>query len=236
QPLKGSHPEGTDVSALEHILQGHSTMPDNKGVFLGETWRLHPSICSFNSELSYEGKLYPRKDLVNHRIEGKTPYAGSGLFYESVEHTGNQNSSEEEADRVGEIVRHLITEKIYWFDRHNDKRRLTMEEILIITPYNAQVSKIAERLPDAHIGTVDKFQGQEAPVVIISMATSTPEDAPRGMDFFYSLNRLNVAVSRAKAVCIMVACPKIFEPDCKSPAQIKLANGLCMYIEKTKIE
>jgi superfamily I DNA and/or RNA helicase len=102
---------------------------------------------------------------------------------------------------------------------------------LIVSPYNAQVSDIANRITDARVGTVDKFQGQEAPVVIYSLTTSSPEDAPRGMEFLYSLNRLNVATSRARALCILVGSPRLFEPECRSPRQMQLANALCRYWE-----
>ena len=98
-------------------------------------------------------------------------------------------------------------------------------------PYNAQVTDLSERLPGARVGTVDKFQGQEAPVVIYSMTTSSTEEAPRGMEFLYSLNRLNVATSRARCACILVASPRLFEPECQSPRQMQLANAFCRYLE-----
>ena len=106
-----------------------------------------------------------------------------------------------------------------------------MDDILIVAPYNAQVFQLAEKIPNSRIGTVDKFQGQEAPVVIYSMTTSSPEDAPRGMEFLYSLNRLNVATSRAQCACILVANPRLFEPECRTPRQMQLANALCRYRE-----
>ena len=110
---------------------------------------------------------------------------------------------------------------------------MTGEDILVVAPYNAQVNRLAERLASTgvRVGTVDKFQGQEAPVVIYSMATSRPEDAPRGMEFLYSLNRLNVATSRARCAAIVVASPRLFEPECRTPRQMKLANALCRYRE-----
>jgi superfamily I DNA and/or RNA helicase len=108
---------------------------------------------------------------------------------------------------------------------------LRLSDILIIAPYNAQVAALKSRLPEAHIGTVDKFQGQEAPVVICSLTTSSPEEAPRGMEFLYSPNRLNVAVSRAKTACILVGSPALFEPECRSPRQMRLANAFCRYLE-----
>ena len=95
----------------------------------------------------------------------------------------------------------------------------------------SQVAELGARLPGARVGTVDKFQGQEAPVVICSLTTSSPEDAPRGMAFLYSPNRLNVAVSRARMACILVGSPALFEPECRSPAQMRLANAFCRYLE-----
>jgi uncharacterized protein len=191
---------------------------------------LHSSICKFNSELFYESRLGSNPENENQRLEGKTRFAGSGLYYESVEHEGNMNCSEEEVARVKKIIREL-TNGTTWEDKENKKKKLTTKDILVIAPYNAQVHDLIEALPAVRAGTVDKFQGQEAPVVIFSMATSSPEDAPRGMEYLYSLNRLNVAVSRAKSVFILVSSPKLFEPDCKSPEQMKLANALCMFRE-----
>jgi uncharacterized protein len=149
------------------------------------------------------------------------------LYYEAVDHLGNKNSSEDEVERVKEIIGRLLKPKTVWVDKDGSRRKLTKEDIMVIAPYNAQVNALAAALPDIRVGTVDKFQGQEASAVIFSMATSSPEDAPRGMDFLYSLNRLNVAVSRAKVLFILIANIRLFEPDCKSPAQMKLANALC---------
>src|SRR6185437_6043729 len=105
------------------------------------------------------------------------------------------------------------------------------KDILIIAPYNAQVFHLKERLPKARVGTVDKFQGQEAAIVIYSMATSSYADAPHGMEFLYSLNRLNVATSRAMCLCVLVGSPSLFEPDCRTPEQVRMANAFCRYLE-----
>jgi uncharacterized protein len=234
QPQQGVHPEGTEVSALEHVMNGHQTISKEQGVFLKETWRMHPSICTFDSELFYENKLNARPSLENQAIIGNTAFAGSGLFYVNVNHNGNTNSSEEEVDIIEKIVNQLTKGDIEWNDSKNKKSILTKKDIKIISPYNSQVRKLAERIDNVAIGTVDKFQGQEAPIIIYSVATSSPEDAPRGMDFLYSPNRFNVAVSRAKGIFIMVSNESIFEPDCKSPAQIKLANPYCRFIELAK--
>jgi len=236
QPQKGSHPEGTEVSALEHILEDAKTILPEKGIFLDKTWRLHPNVCSFISELFYEGRLHSKENLINQLISGNTNYRGAGLWFEPVVHEGNRNSSSEEVERVVSIVRELTTQEVYSTDSKKLTRRLSLQDILIIAPYNAQVVALKLRLPErTHIGTVDKFQGQEAAIVIFSMTTSSPEDAPRGMEFLYSLNRLNVAVSRAKAVCILVASPKLFEPTCRNPNQMKMANAFCRYLEMSHV-
>ena len=232
QPVQGSHPEGTEVSALEHMLGDHKTIPVERGIFLNETWRMHPDICAFISELFYEGRLQSRPELSWQRIDGNTKFKGAGLWFEPVVHQGNQSTSAEEVGCVANIVGELTAGGVKWTNSKNETKTVTLNDIMVIAPYNAQVSALIAGLPvGTHVGTVDKFQGQEAPVVIFSMATSKPEDAPRGMEFLYSLNRLNVAVSRARAVSILVACPNLFEPDCKTPQQMKLANAFCRYLE-----
>jgi len=164
-------------------------------------------------------------------INSPGPISGSGLRYLPVEHEGNQNCSPEEAEAISMLVTRFLESKATWVDRDGQKQALTLDDILIITPYNAQVFEIKRRLPGARVGTVDKFQGQEAPIAIYSTATSSCNDAPRGMEFLYSLNRLNVATSRAKCISIMVGSPQLFEAECRTPRQIRLANALCRYLE-----
>lgn len=233
QPQQGSHPEGADVSALEHILGGHQTIPADRGLFLAETWRLAPSICDFTSEIFYEGRLQPRAGLERQVLVGTAPFEGAGLWLVPVTHEGNQSSSLEEVEAVERIVEALLVEGAQWIDMKGNAEPLSARGIRVIAPYNAQVSLLGEKLGPRgiEVGTVDKFQGQEAPVVIYSMATSTREDAPRGMEFLYSLNRLNVATSRARCACILVASPRLLEPECKTPRQMRLANALCRYAE-----
>jgi superfamily I DNA and/or RNA helicase len=231
QPIQGSHPEGTDVSALDHILAGEPTIDPAAGLFLEETWRLHPDICAFTSELFYEGRLRSRRGLERQLVRSNSRCAGAGLRYLPVAHRGNQSSSPEEAVRIRELVDEILSAQSSWIDREGLEQPLTLDDILIIAPYNAQVFELKDRLPAARIGTVDKFQGQEAPIVIYSMTTSTHADAPRGMEFLYSLNRLNVATSRAKCLCALVGSPLLFEPDCRTPQQIRMANAFCRYLE-----
>src|SRR5262249_53742300 len=146
-------------------------------------------------------------------------------------HNGNRSSSSEEVRRVAEFVASLVKGGVTWVDPEGQVRAIALSDILVVTPYNAQVAEVQRAIPGIHAGTVDKFQGQEAPMVIYAMATSSPEDAPRGMDFLYSLNRLNVATSRARCACILVANPSLLEPDCRTPRQMRLANGFCRYLE-----
>ena len=231
QPTKGTHPDGTGVSALAYLLGDRQTIEENQGLFLEETWRLHPAVCDFTSGVFYQGRLKSRRDMEIQNVACGSPVSGTGLRLMPVHHEGNRNSSAEEADRVAELFRRLTDGTAVWTNHKGEILPVTKSDVLIITPYNAQVSELMNRLPDARIGTVDKFQGQEAPVVIYSMATSSPEDAPRGMEFLYSLNRLNVATSRARCVCVLVASPKLFEPECHTPRQMKLANAFCRYRE-----
>ncbi|WP_116808690.1 TM0106 family RecB-like putative nuclease [Steroidobacter cummioxidans] len=232
QPIQGSHPEGTDVSALEHVLGSAATIGKEQGLFLEKTWRLHPGICSFTSELFYEGRLTCRVGEEHHEVRSAGRIRGTGLRYLSVVHEGNQNSAPEEAEAIQRLVEQTLAAGASWVDRDGQVRSITLDDILIIAPYNAQVFEIQRRMPQARVGTVDKFQGQEAAIVIYSVTTSSHADAPRGMEFLYSLNRLNVAVSRAKCVCVLVASPAIFEPACNTPRQMELANAYCRYRER----
>src|SRR5580704_6969169 len=236
RPLKGSHPDGAEKSALEHLLNGRKTIAVDRGLLLPETWRLHPKVCEFTSEMFYEGRLVSRDFLGNRVMEGHTWLSGAGLWFVPVEHQGSRNSSAEEVEVVARIVEGLLKPEVKWFSSAGNPRCLKEEEdILIVAPYNAQVSDLLVRLPRMRIGTVDKFQGQEAPVVIYSLTTSSPEEAPRGMEFLYSLNRLNVATSRAMSNVIVVGNPRLFEPECHSPRQIQLANAFCRYLELAKV-
>lgn len=231
QPTQGTHPDGCDGSALHHILGDSQTISPEHGLFLEETWRLHPSICNFTSEAFYSGKLRPKDDLAKQTILSQGRITGSGLRYISVPHTGNQSSSTEEADVVAALVGEILESGSRWIDREGAERVITLDDVLVITPYNAQVFELQRRLPEARVGTVDKFQGQEAPIAIYSMASSSHADAPRGMEFLYSLNRFNVATSRAKCLSILVSSPLLFEAECRTPRQMQLANAFCRYLE-----
>ena len=231
QPMQGSHPDGTDGSALNHILNGKQTIAPDQGLFLDKTWRLHPAICAYTSELFYNSKLTSKDGLERQALNASGLISGSGLFYLPISHEGNQNSSPEEAQAACKLVNDILDNNATWTDQHGRKKPVELDDILIITPYNAQVFEIQQRLPGARVGTVDKFQGQEAPIAIYSMATSSYADAPHGMEFLYSLNRLNVATSRARCLSIIISSPQVFEAECRTPRQIQLANAFCRYLE-----
>jgi superfamily I DNA and/or RNA helicase len=175
--------------------------------------------------------LHSRPGLERQTIKSNGRINGSGLRFLAVFHEGNQSWSPEEADTIQELVAEILSSNTTWIDRNGIEASIGLDDILIIAPYNAQVFELQERIPQARIGTVDKFQGQEAPIVIYSMTTSSHADAPRGMEFLYSSNRLNVATSRAKCACVLVGSPLVFEAECRTPRHMQLANAFCRYLE-----
>jgi predicted RecB family nuclease len=236
QPQQASHPPGAGASALEHLLGGAKTIAADRGLFLHQTRRLHPDICQFTAEAFYEDRLTSFPGLERQAVlapvgSAAAAFGSAGLVYLPVEHDGNQSRAAEEVDAIAAVVEALTADGVTYRNAAGDETPLTRADLMIVAPYNAQVTALAERLRDVRVGTVDKFQGQQAPVVIVSLTTSTPEDAPRGMDFLYSANRLNVATSRAKALCILVGNPPLFEPDCRTPREMRLANAFCRYRE-----
>jgi predicted RecB family nuclease len=232
QPLKGAHPPGADQSALGAFLGVNETMPASLGLFLERTWRLHPAIKAFTSAAFYEGKMESAPDLTRQVLSrAPAPFHGSGLRLLQAEHIGADSESPEEARLVATVVRTLVESGSTWVSHDGQECPIRYQDVLVVAPYNAQVGAIQRELPEARVGTVDKFQGQEAPISIYSMTTSSPEDAPRGMDFLYSRNRLNVATSRARCVAVVVANPALLRVRARTPEQMRLANALCQFVE-----
>jgi predicted RecB family nuclease len=232
RPVKGSHPDGAEKSALEHLIGANKTIPKGLGMLLPETRRMHPKVCAFTSEMFYENRLSAFRATHPYALDGHPWLNGAGLWFVPVPHQGNRNAAAEEVEVIERIVKGLTNGTVKWFGTATTAKTVGLDDVLVVAPYNAQVSDLLSRLPKgASVGTVDKFQGQEAAVVIYSLTTSSPEDAPRGMEFLYSLNRFNVATSRAMSNVIVVGNPRLFEPECKSPHQMQLANALCRYRE-----
>lgn len=230
QPIQGAHPDGTGVSALEHLLQGMATVPPDRGIFLDTSFRMHPSLCDWVSEAVYDGRLRAHPSAASQALllapEAPAPLGPHGLRFLAVEHAGRTQSCPEEAEEVARLWRALMGQR--WADRHGKERVLGPEDVLVVAPYNVQVNLIRRLLPaDARLGTVDKFQGQEAPVVLVSMTTSSGEDLPRDIAFLFSRNRLNVAVSRAKCLAVLLASPRLLEVACGKVEELALVNTLC---------
>jgi uncharacterized protein len=238
QPAQGSHPPGAERSALAHVLAGEATIPADRGLFLATTWRLHPALCTFTSEAFYDDRLRPEPHLAAQRLGSAVRNLdGVGPRWVDSPSVGADNESSLEADAVAGLARSIVEGWSTWIDETGTQRSIGWQDVLIVAPYNAQVGAIKRRLPaEARVGTVDKFQGQEAPISIYSMATSSPELAPRGIDFLYSRNRLNVATSRARCVAVVVAAPDLLRVRARTPAQMRLANAFCRFVELARAE
>ncbi len=214
QPTKGAHPGDSGLSSLEYFMNGAMTVPPERGVFLETTWRLHPDVCRFISGAFYEGRLESEPGTKNRRIQLPKDGGGpitveSGILFVPVPHEGNTQGSEEEAAKIRSLVDALVG-RVHTNRNGTPVGALSIKDILIVAPYNLQVRHLQALLgDDARVGSVDKFQGQEAPVVILSMCASSSEGSPRGSEFLFSPNRLNVALSRAQSLAIVVACPEL---------------------------
>ena len=231
QPVKGTHPRGSGASALDHLLAGHATVPAAQGVFLPETRRMHPDLCRFISEAVYEGRLHSASGTGNQHIDVDSALdpealAPAGLRFVSVDSAGCTQRSPAEAERLAHTYRALLGS--HWTARDGTMQPIGVGDILVVTPYNMQVDLLRRVLPDgARVGTVDKFQGQEAPVVLLSMATSSGDDLPRNIEFLYSRNRLNVAISRARCLAVIFANRRLLEISCSTIEQMELVDTLC---------
>ncbi len=230
QPTQAIHPDGAGISALEHLLDGHDTIPPDRGIFLDQTFRMHPAITAFVSTASYDGRLASAAGRERQHVSAPGALSGHGLRWVPVAHAGNTSASTQEAAVVAALVEDLCLGT--WTDVEGVERRLRLDDVLVVAPYNKHVACLREALPEgARIGTVDKFQGQQAPVVIYSMASSSAADAPRGVDFLYDLHRLNVALSRAKAISVVVASPALLDAEVHHPEQLRAVNALCRFVE-----
>jgi uncharacterized protein len=230
QPIQGSHPGESGLSALEYLLKDYATIPPERGVFLDVTRRMHPDVCRFISEAVYEGRLHSHPSCAARRLvlgaDADPALKPAGLSWVPVVHQECRQKSEEEGARVRELVNSLLKQR--WIEEGGKERPISLDDILVVSPYNMQVNLLQGLLTaGARVGTVDKFQGQEAAVVIVSMTASSAEDVPRGMEFLYSRNRINVAVSRAKSLAIIVASPRLLEASCSKIEQMALVNTLC---------
>lgn len=230
QPIQGAHPDDVGVSVLEHLLQGQATVPDDRGIFLGTSYRMHPSICSWISNAFYDGRLEAHADNARQKLvlsaDAPVPLAPTGLVFHGVPHVGRGQSCPEEVEEICRLWHALMGQG--WVDRHGEEQVIGPEDVLVVAPYNVQVNRLRQRLPDgARVGTVDKFQGQEAAVVLVSMTTSSGDDLPRDIAFLFSPNRLNVAISRARCLAVVLANPRLLEVECHRFTDLRAVNVLC---------
>jgi uncharacterized protein len=230
QPSQGVHPGDSGKSVLDYLLQGRHTIPVEEGILLNTTYRMHPNICRFVSDAIYDGRIKSHPDLSRQAIiktdNSNNSLPSSGIVCHFVNHEGRSQRSEEEAEHIRELHGRLLGMK--YRDKKGKTHDLSEENILVVSPYNMQVNLLTEKLgTGARVGTVDKFQGQEAEVVLISMASSNSDEIPRGIEFLYSQNRLNVSISRAKTLAIIALSPKLLNIRCNSIEQMRLVNTLC---------
>jgi predicted RecB family nuclease len=224
QVSQGSHPPGADASVLGHLLGEDETLRPEMGVFLEHTWRLRPEVNAYVSETFYEGRLEPAGVTSTRSIAD-----GNGVRFLPVEHSGHRTAAPEEAKEVAAEIERMVGTP---YVEDGLERALGHGDFIVVAPYNSHVRCLREALPDAvRVGTVDKFQGQEATVSFFSMASSSGEDVPRGIDFLFSRNRLNVAVSRARCLAYVVASPRLLDSECRTVEQMKLVNALCRFAE-----
>ncbi len=225
QVSQGSHPPGAEASVLAHLLGDDETVRPDMGLFLEHTWRMRKEVCEFISTSFYEGRLQPAAVCAERSVD-----LGNGVRFLPVEHSGHRQASPEEAAVVAAEIDRLLGTP---FRDEHGSRSLGPDDFVVVAPYNAHVRRLREQIPDTRIriGTVDKFQGQQAPVVFYSMASSSGEDVPRGLDFLLSRNRLNVAISRAQCLAYLVCSPRLLEVNCRTIEQMRLANALCRFVE-----
>ena len=229
QPLQGNHPGDSGRSCLEYLIDGHRIVPSERGVFMPVSRRMHPRVCGFISTAVYEGRLGNDEAAGGQTLVSRTGVDPVGTGMRAVVHFGRSQVSREEIDAVAARIAEV--EGSTYRDRHGHERVVGPDDILVVAPYNAQVNALRARLPSTiRVGTVDRFQGQEAPICLVSMTTSSGEELPRDIAFLFSLNR-NVALSRAQVAAMVFASPALLETSCRTIEEMTLVNALCLLNE-----
>jgi uncharacterized protein len=234
QPIRAKHNGYARKSSLDFVLENLDTIPPEKGIFLNTTRRLNNKICDFISSSFYDSRLTSDPITETRSVNLKLdPIKDEGLFYVPIEHSGCSQRSDEEADLIEKTYNKIINKE---FKVGKNTGKISAKDIMVVAPYNAQANNIRERLKkkfkeDVRVGTIDLFQGQEAKVVLISMTTSDVESLPRHKDFFFSRNRLNVAISRAECVAIIIFNENLLLASASSIKEMKLMNSFCKLLK-----
>jgi uncharacterized protein len=237
---QGVQPGKAASTSLGHLIGDDATISAERGLFLETTRRMHPDVNAFISPTFYDGLLETHPVTRSRVVDGSNPVlSGSGVRWLATPHTGNGPRSRQEAEVVAAAVAALV--EMTWQDEHGRHLPISVEDVIVVAPYNAQVAEIQAALvrrigTRGNVGTVDKFQGREGVVAIYSMASSSREDAPRDMSFLYSRNRLNVAISRARSVALLVASPTLLEAGCRTPEQMRMVDAMCRFVEVAAAE
>ena len=235
QPIQGSHPGESGKSALTYYTDGQTTISEDKGIFLPISYRMNPKVCKFISENFYDEKLLPDQKNENQKIilppDLQNNMPDSGVYFIPVDHSGNREASEEEVEVIFNLYKQLLPAQ--WIDKENNLNPITEKDILIVAPYNLQVAYLKRKIntQNVRVASVDKFQGQEAPISILSMSASTIQDAPRGINFLLNKNRLNVAVSRAKCLSLIVGSKNLLDTNLSSIKNMELMNIWCRIVK-----
>ena len=234
QVSQAEHPDGSGASVLEHVLDGHVTIANDEGIFITETRRMHPDVCEFISRQIYEGRLTSHASCARQTTE-----FGTGLRWLRAHHENRVTESEEESSLVADqIVKMLGTT---WTNHDGETKVLEGEDFMVVAPYNDQVRLLRQRfdgtkgLQGVQVGTVDKFQGREAAVVFFTMTTSSGSDMPRGPEFLFSRNRLNVAVSRARCLAFLVCTEELLNSRARTIEEMRLIGTLSAFVEQARL-
>ncbi|MCY0881559.1 MAG: DEAD/DEAH box helicase, partial [Firmicutes bacterium] len=234
QPILASHPPGADASVLAHLMHGQETIAAHDGIFLEKSWRMHPLLSRYIGAIAYHHRLSSMPGCALQRLDGTDWLSGAGLRFYPVSHNGRRVTSPEEVHAIVACIHQLLGRN--WTDRQGHVHLLTLQDILVVSPYNAQVNRLKRQVPaGVRCGTVDKFQGQEAPVVLYSLTTSTlEEDTVHGPEFLLDIHRLNVAISRAQILAVLFANPQILQGPVDSVEALAMLNALCAFVAQAQ--
>ena len=226
QPIKGTHSKNSGKSSLNFLLEDHDTIPHNRGIFLDKTRRLNEKICKYVSDSFYESRLKPHAITYERKVSLSLKDIGNeGIYYLPATHSDCTQKSDEESKTIKKYFDKIKGKEIV---ESSKKSKITNDDVMVVAPFNMQVNNLTKVLgKGSRVGTIDKFQGQEAKIVFISMTSSDPENIPRHKEFFFSRNRLNVAISRAECVAVILFNPNLLLTQCQKINEMRLVNNFC---------